>query len=62
MRVLHLPVNVASQTSITVRALRDIGVDAQGIVINNSAIQGSEGIRNFETIFILFVPISNTLD
>ena len=50
MRVLHLPVNIASQTSITVRALRDIGVDAQGIVINNSAIQGSEGIRNFETI------------
>jgi len=49
MRVLHLPMNVASQISITVRALRDIGVDAQGIVINNSIIQESKGVKNFQT-------------
>lgn len=31
MRVLHLPQNIAAQITITVRALRDIGVQARGI-------------------------------
>ncbi|MEM4202665.1 MAG: glycosyltransferase [Candidatus Methanomethylicaceae archaeon] len=48
MRVLHLPANIASQTSITVRALRDIGIDARGLVLNSSPIQGNEGIETFE--------------
>jgi len=61
MRVLHLPMNIASQVSITVRALRDIGVDAQGFVINNSAIQGSEGIRNFETISLRRHPLCGAI-
>lgn len=50
MRVLHLPVNIASQVSITVRALRDIGIEARGLVVNNSPIQGSEGIEAFEVV------------
>jgi len=31
VRVIHLPCNIASQISVTVRALRDIGVDARGV-------------------------------
>lgn len=31
MRVLHLPNNIASQISISVRALRDIGIEARGL-------------------------------
>lgn len=61
MRVLHLPMNIASQISITVRALRDIGVDAQGMVIDNSIIQGNEGIRNFETISLRRHPLRGTI-
>jgi len=38
MKVLHLPVNIASQISVTVRALRDIGVEARGVVRGNAAI------------------------
>ena len=29
MKILHLPLNTASQASIAVRALRDLGVDAR---------------------------------
>lgn len=50
MRVLHLPLNIASQTSVTVRALRDIGVDARGLVRSNSSIQGHAGIKVFEAL------------
>jgi len=50
MKVLHLPVNIASQISITVRALRDIGIDARGLVLNNSPIQENEGIEAFEMV------------
>ena len=50
MKVLHLPVNIASQVSITVRALRDIGVDARGLVLNNNAIQESEDLETFEVV------------
>jgi glycosyltransferase involved in cell wall biosynthesis len=31
LRVLHLPTNIASQITITVRALRDLGISARGI-------------------------------
>jgi hypothetical protein len=33
MRVLHVPVNVASHMSVTVRGLRAVGVDAYGVVV-----------------------------
>jgi hypothetical protein len=49
MRVLHLPLNIASQISITVRALRDIGVDAHGILSSGALVQDSQGVRNFGT-------------
>lgn len=47
MRVLHLPFNLASQMSVTVRALRDIGVDARGVVLNNPDICSDSGIINY---------------
>src|SRR5688500_6993316 len=31
MRVLHLPFNIASQITSTVRAMREIGVEARGL-------------------------------
>jgi hypothetical protein len=46
MHVLHLPYNIASQISVTVRALREIGVDARGLVLNNVDIQDGEGVEN----------------
>jgi hypothetical protein len=45
MKVLHLPLNIASQMSITVRALRRIGVDARGLDVSPRRIQSSEGIE-----------------
>ena len=50
MRVLHLPVNIASQISVTVRALRDIGVDARGMVINSSLFQDDTGINKYKIV------------
>ena len=47
MNVLHLPVNIASQTSVTVRALREIGVDARGVIRNNTPYQDARGIETF---------------
>jgi len=44
MRVLHLPENIASQSSVTVRALLDIGVDARGIVVGSSDSQMSDSL------------------
>ena len=47
MRILHLPVNIGSQMSITVRGLREIGVDARGLVRNNTLFQDAEGLETF---------------
>lgn len=47
MRVLHLPINIASQVGITVRALRDRGVDARGVVFNNHSYQDGEGLETY---------------
>jgi hypothetical protein len=44
MRVLHLPTNVGSRNSHTVRALRSLGVDALGLVRRNLAVQSPEGL------------------
>ena len=35
MKVLHLPSNLASQLDVSVRALREIGVEARGLVCGN---------------------------
>ena len=44
MNVLHLPTNVASQISTTVRALRDIGVEARGLAATE-VVAESESIK-----------------
>jgi hypothetical protein len=45
MRVLHLPVNIASFASHTVRGLRQIGVDARGLVFVNAPVQSEEALQ-----------------
>lgn len=50
MKVLHLPYNIASQISVTVRALRDIGIDARGLVTNNALIQNARDVEILPTI------------
>ena len=48
MRILILGANVASQMSITVRALRRVGVDADGAVYGTIANYSTEGLRQLE--------------
>jgi len=51
MKVLHLPVNVASQMSATVRGLRAIGVQARGLVSSEgSVIQSHDGIEQLPLV------------
>lgn len=45
MRVLHLPLNIASQASVTVRALRALGVDARGLVVSPAVIQSADELE-----------------
>jgi len=47
MKVLHLPNNIASQMNTTVKALRDIGVDARGITLVNSSIHDTRYLETF---------------
>jgi glycosyltransferase involved in cell wall biosynthesis len=47
MRVLLLPVNIASDISHKVRSLRKIGVDARGFSVAESAIQTADDVRFF---------------
>lgn len=46
MRVLILGANVASQISITVRALRRTGIDARGVVNETNQFFSRDGLRN----------------
>ncbi len=46
MKVLILPVNIASDISHKVRALRKIGIDARGLTVTDSNIQSADAIRN----------------
>jgi hypothetical protein len=48
MRVLHLPDSPSSQMSILVRALREHGVEARGIVRGNHPYASAEGIRDYK--------------
>jgi len=47
LKVLHLPYNIASQLSVTVRGLRSIGVDARGIFqpVAGDFISSPDGIE-----------------
>lgn len=46
MRVLHLPFNIASQITTTVRALREIGVDARGLA-KSGIITSNDNVELF---------------
>lgn len=48
MRVLHLPNNISSQISVSVRGLRALGVEARGLARQFTAIQNHEGIEVVE--------------
>jgi hypothetical protein len=61
MKVLHLPTNVASQISVTVRALRDIGIDARGLVLKNSPTQDDGGIECYSKFSRIKHPIRGTI-
>jgi glycosyltransferase involved in cell wall biosynthesis len=62
MRVLQLPTNIASQVSVNVRALREIGIEARGLVIGNDDIQDPAGIECLKaTVSLWRHPIRWTL-
>lgn len=61
MKVLHLPTNVASQISTTVRALTDIGIQARGLAWGNLIICDGTGIENYGGISRRSHPIRGTL-
>ena len=50
MRVLHLPYNVASQIDTMVRALRDVGVETRGLVLDSAPIVSSESVETYSLI------------
>lgn len=50
MRVLHLPINIASQISTSVRALNSIGIDARGLVTSLSTIQSTKNVQLLPTV------------
>ena len=50
MKVLHLPTNVASQISVTVRALRQIGVEARGLVYGENPYGDPAGLEHFQPL------------
>ena len=47
MKVLHLPHNIGSKITLTVSALRKIGLDAKGIAINNHLDEAGENVHVF---------------
>ncbi len=47
MKVLHLPTNIASQMSVAVRALREVGVEARGLALNANCIQDDTAIEDY---------------
>jgi len=57
MKILHLPTNVASQISTTVRALRQLGVDARGLVWNNGPFCDPRELELHEGISLRRRPI-----
>ncbi|MGC8960632.1 MAG: glycosyltransferase [Chloroflexia bacterium] len=61
MRVLHLPSNFASQIDTLVRALRDLGIEARGIVRNNAPIQSGLGVENYIVLSRKRHPVRGTI-
>jgi len=50
MKVLHLPSNIASQISITVRSLCNIGVDARGLIKTAHSLEDTQDIEVLPSI------------
>jgi glycosyltransferase involved in cell wall biosynthesis len=50
VRVLHLPFNIASIPSHTVRGLRQIGVEAYGLMLGNALVQSADGLKVIEPV------------
>lgn len=48
IRVLHCPTNIASIPSHTVRGLRQIDIDAYGLVFGNAPVQSADGLKVIE--------------
>jgi hypothetical protein len=61
MKILHLPLNTASQASIAVRALRDLGVEARGLTVNASPIQGDEAIKVLPVVSLRQHPVAGAV-
>ena len=61
MKVLHLPINIATQMSVTVRALRDIGVDARGMEVGNIPGRDNRGVEVYKPISCRRHPIRGVL-
>ena len=57
MKVLHLPVNPASQASLTVRALRDAGVDVLGLVRNPTPYQDCRALEVYPVADLAKHPV-----
>lgn len=47
MKVLHLPYNIGSKITITVNALRNAGLDAKGIAVNNRLDYAGDNVLVF---------------
>lgn len=50
MRILHCPVNIGSSASQTVRGLRQIGINAYGLVFGNAPEQSADGLKVIEFV------------
>jgi hypothetical protein len=48
VKILHLPTNIASQISISVQALRSLGVEAKGLARRTSAMQDYSGVQTVD--------------
>jgi len=49
MKILHLPYNIGSKITITVNALRKMGVEAKGIAVNNHLDYVGENVQVFNS-------------
>lgn len=45
MKILHLPVNIASQIHVTVKALNAIGLEARGIILGTNPGHKQDGLK-----------------
>jgi hypothetical protein len=61
MKILQIPASVASQMSITLKALRQIGVDAKGLSLSSPLIESTDGIETYKMVQRRAHPIIGSL-